>query len=299
MFSKNVARAFYHEDGIAKSWKIAARYAGQNGRIATLPDIIDARLETEPECAAWSRYYTTSSAEYFGLTRGGTRILIIAHGVGPMSTLNGVLDAYRYQFNDPHRNNTGGRISQKDFWDLEAGEYGPVSIVDFEAYVRLRAYPFIQTLHSNQAIEDPLVQARIGSRAEEYVIKHTAISKAWHREQLDIPIDTRYQTPEQIRSAQEKDVSNLMYAKYFSPSILTIQDAPNCSYGSRGKSGFDSWLEGRNPPFAHLLSIGQLGHSLLDGKEGLTCTISCHEWNNGTRFVSIPNKEAISTIEID
>lgn len=299
MVSKNVAKAFFHDDGIAQSWKIAARYAGQNGRIATLPDIIDARLATETSSAAWSRYFTTSSAEYFGLTRGGTRILIIAHGVGPMSTLNGVLDAYRYQFGDPHGNNTGGRISQKDFWDLEDGKCGPVSIVNYEAYVKRCAYPFIQTLHSDQAIEDPLVRARLGSRAEEYIKKHTAISQAWHREQLDIPIGTSNQTPEQIRSAMKIDVSNIMYAKWFSPPILTIQDASNCNYGSWDKNGFDSWLEGRNAPFAHLLSIGQIGHSLHEGKEGLTCTISCHEWNDGTRFVSIPNREAISTIELD
>ncbi len=299
MVSKNVAKAFFHEKGIAQSWKIAARYAGQNGRIATLPDIIDARLATETSSAAWSRYFTTSSAEYFGLTRGGTRILIITHGVGPMSTLNGVLDAYRYQFGDPHGNNSGGRISQKDFWDLEDGKYGLVSIVDFEAYVRRCAYPFIQTLHSDQAIEDPLVRARLGSRAEEYVKKHTAISQAWHREQLDKPIGTSNLTPEQIRSAQEKDVSNLMYAKWYSPLILTIQDASNCIYGSWDKDRFISWLEDRNPPFAHLLTIQQLGHSMHNGKQGLTCTIGCHGWNDGTRFVAIPNSEAISTIELD
>lgn len=129
--------AFYHEDGFVPAWKQAARFAGDNGRIATLPDVIDARINSGDEEVPWGMYFTTLSAEYLGYSKGGNHILIVAHGVGPMSTMDGIVEAYSFQFKDQTRDRRGGRITKEQFADLESGKYGEVNIVDFDPYYAL------------------------------------------------------------------------------------------------------------------------------------------------------------------
>lgn len=288
--------AFYHEDGLVAAWKHATRFAGESGRIATLPDIINARLATEPGATPWETYFTTMSAEYFGISRGGSRILIIAHGVGPMATLDGILNAYRYEFGDKERNQRGGRISQQEFWDLEDGKYGEVTIVDFEEYVKRYQYPFMQILDANQAIDDPLLLARLGPRAAEYVLKHEAYAREWHREQLGITPENEYDLPNYDKFILRRKIAHSMFTQWFSPSIITLEDAANCTYGAWHEGVFNSWLDKRNPPFAHLLSIGQLVHTHYEGKESLTCNVSCHEWWDGTRLVAVHGDRELKSI---
>src|SRR3989344_1320951 len=122
------AMAFYHPDGLVAAWKQASRFAGDEGRIATLPDIIDARLATKPGSVPWERYFTTRSAEYVGKSRGGNRIIVVAHGVGPMATLDGVIETYKWHYSDKNRDRRGGRITEEEFHNLESGRYGPVAV---------------------------------------------------------------------------------------------------------------------------------------------------------------------------
>jgi hypothetical protein len=116
----------------------------------------------------WERYYTTLTAEYFGVLAGRTCI-IVAHGIGPMSTLQGVLDTYCYQFDDKLRGNQGGRILQAEFEKLARGEYGQVSIIDYEEYRnrfgdrQFRAPTGYR--RESEAKRDPLLIARLGPRA--------------------------------------------------------------------------------------------------------------------------------------
>lgn len=44
--TKTTGMAFYHPDGFVPAWKLASAFIGGNGRVATLPDIINARLST-------------------------------------------------------------------------------------------------------------------------------------------------------------------------------------------------------------------------------------------------------------
>lgn len=288
--------AFYHEDGFVAAYKNATRFTGKNGRLATLPDIIDARLSTEPGETPWEMYFTTLSAEYFGVGKSGKRILIVAHGVGPMSTLDGILNAYRYEFGDKERNHRGGRISQQEFWDLEAGLYGEVEIVDFEEYVKRYQYPFMQILDANQAIDDPLLRARLGTKAAEYVLKHEAYARQWHQERSQIVPENKHNLPNHDRSVLRHKVTHGMFTNWFSPSIITLEDSSNCTYGMWHDKQFQSWLDKRDAPFGHLLSIGQLTHTKYEGKESVTSTISCHEWWDGTRLVAVHDDRDVVSI---
>ena len=256
------AMAFYHEKGLVASLKQAEKFAGKNGRIGVGPDIIDARIGTELSQAPWERYFTTLTAEYMGISKGGTKILIVAHGVGPMSTLDGILKAYKYEYGDKSRSRRGGRISREEFLKLESGQYGKVNIVDFNEVNRRYKYPFLEILTRDQALKEPLICARFGPNYEKYILKHAKEAIEWRERR------------------NRKLVSN--------PHIIQMGDASNCSYNH---TNLDNDLA-----FAHLISFGALSHTHHEGKQNLISDVSCHEWWNGVRFIGIQKNTPITSI---
>lgn len=288
--------AFYHSKGLVPAWQLAQQYIEDGGRIATLPDIIDVRLATEPGKVPWEMWFTTLSAEYVGIGRNGRKIIIVAHGVGPMATLDGILAAYKHQYSDKQRHNRGGRISIEEFHRLEDGEYGEVSIVDYEEYERLYEYSFIGYIRTADAGFDPLLYARFGGRDKgmEYVIRHAEHAARWHDQRRGIDPEDRYglreADPEQYeaflarrRSTHSSDRNN--------PFVVELGDAGNCSYRFFPKDD-----EKEEVALAHLLSIGQLFHVHHEGHESLAFEVSAHEWGHGCRFVGIPDGAEMTSI---
>jgi hypothetical protein len=272
--------AFYNQHGFVSAFTQAMKFAGKDGRVATLPDIIEARMMTVPGDCPWEKYFTTMSAEYVGLSKAGHPIAIVAHGVGPMSTLEGVLAAYGYEFNDKEHNRRGGRISQEDFLKLESGEFGDVHVIDLVAAWNRRDYSFSGHPVTRKEIEEePLWQARLGKKWLEYCHCHESHADSWYDEE-----------------GKEK---------YLMPCILGMDTAANCAYSSQ--EIFDSRLQ-RAPgmAIAHLLSIGQLtryNHQYYEHKyeqsenrTSLACDVSCHEWWNGTRLLSIQQGSDLKNI---
>jgi len=157
--------AFFHSDGLVSAWEQATRFAGKGGHIATLPEIIEARLLSDNHAVPWTKYFTTRSAEYLGLSKRGNPIIIVAHGVGPMSTLEGIKNAYSYQFKDKSRRHHGGRISKWNFHALENGTFGDVFIVDYKQYISRFRYAFIEPTTRYKTKFDKLTYARLGGEA--------------------------------------------------------------------------------------------------------------------------------------
>lgn len=278
--------AFYHRDGLPSAWKQAMKFAGKGGRLTTMPDIVAARLETKRGDLPWEMYFTTLTAEYYGFSKTGKRILVIAHGVGPLSTLEGVQKAYSWEYLDKDRSHRGGRITAQEFLDLESGKFGEVSIVDLEEYVQRYQYPFMQTLRSSEALIDPVLKARFGPLTEEYVQAHTEVARRWHREQAGLDPENKYQLSnhnqfrDRRRSQHERDG-----AENSDPYILNVDDAGNCCYFFGSRHGFREVEEGM--AIAHLVSTGGLCHLHHEGNESLTLDVGCHEWWNGVRVVGI------------
>lgn len=279
------AMAFYHQDGLPAAWKQAMKFTGKGGRLATMSDIVAARLETKPGDLPWGTYFATLTAEYCGVSKTGRRILIVAHGIGPMSTLEGVQKAYSWEYQDKSRQRRGGRITQREFWDLEAGVFGEVSIIDLKEYLRRYEYPFIQNLRSSEAMTDPVLRARLGPQAEDYIKAHAEAARLWHREQAGLDPENKYNLPnydqflDRRRSQHVRDG-----ATNSDPYIVRVDCAANCSYGSR-RYGLRPIEDGY--AIAHLVSTGSLSHLCHDGNESLVLDVSCHEWWNGVRLVGI------------
>jgi hypothetical protein len=284
------AMAFHHGDGLPSAWQQAINFADENGRLATMPDIVAARLTTRPEEFPWENYFTTLTAEYFGISKNGKHILIIAHGVGPMSSLKGIMKAYSWEYKDKERRRRGGRITQQEFWDLEAGKFGDVSIIDFDSYCSRYEYPFLQTLRLSEALVDPVLKARLGPQAEQYLLLHADYAKEWHNEQASFDPENKYNSSplnhlqfiNRRREQHQWDGS-----KYSDPYIVKLGDAANCCYsiGSMYQHKPRPIEEGY--AIAHLISTGGLTHLCHQDGESLTLDVSCHEWWNGVRLVSI------------
>lgn len=287
--------AFYHSDGFVPAWKQATRYAGNGGRLAVMPDVVDARLVTKPGQEPWEMYYTTLTAEYVGDSRGGNRILIVAHGNGPMATLDGILPAYSWQYRDKERNRRGGRIAQREFLRLESGAYGPVEVVDLTSYFRRYRYPFISQLRASQAATDPVLRARFGPRTAEYIAYHTAQARLWHAEQAGIDPENRYGLRDHSLYLDRRRSMHLEMAQDGSdPFLMQVGDDLNCSYRYYPlEPGY---------AFAHLISIGGLAsvHHTEESErrayESLAFDVSCHAWSNGVRLVAISKGAQLNRI---
>lgn len=274
------AMAFYHQDGLVPAWKQATRFAGEGGRIAILPDIIESRMATEPGSVPWERYFTTATAEYMGRSRGGSQILIVAHGVGPMATLDGICKAYSHEYKDKSRNNRGGRISQKEFLDLESGKYGEVHVVDLEAVFGRYEYAFLSILRVSQAMREPLLKARFGPKAEAYIERHARFAREWHREQAGVDPDNKYNLPNHGQFLDRRRALHIQMMRADSdPYIIQMGDAANCCYKyHKPEDGM---------AVAHLISTSGLMNMHHEGNESLVNDVDCHEWWNGVRLASV------------
>lgn len=270
------AMGFYHSDGFIPAWKQAVKFAGEHGRIGTMLDVVDARLASDTKGFPWNTYFTTTSAEYFGYSKGGVQILIVAHGLGPMSTLEGIQNAYSHEYKDKERNRRGGRIPQSEFRKLEDGFYGDVSVVEFDPILTRYEYPFLSYLTASQVLTEPLMTARLGSRAAAYVNHHAALARKYHEEEHGRTIND--------------------------PHLFQMADPGNCHYSTGGFSGHPRayrQLDKGDGALAHLLSTGALANVSHQSKHGLSSLandMGCHEWWNGVRLLGIRNGERVDSV---
>jgi len=297
--------AFYHRDGLVAAWNHAARYAGPDGHVATLPEIVELRLHAKagPNESPWENWYTSSSAEYVGVGADGRVKIIVAHGVGPMATIAGIMAAYKWEYSDrKERRRTGGRITAQQFLDLEAGKYGdvnvvdlsspfmhdpdsfpvaPVNVLDFQDYlVPYGEERFYRYLTLTTALLDPLLRLRLGANGHRYIRKHAHIARKFHRDERlnvsrlrpghlnggDTPYITKVETP--------------LNCPYMLPVDTTVPP-PQWVYGPRvPEEGY---------ALAHLLDVDAFTElhttevgTLLHSAPGV------HEWWNGAKFVAVP-----------
>ena len=269
-----------------------------------MPDIVEARMASGPDDLPWRNYFTTNSAEYYGIGADGREKLIVAHGVGPMSNIEGIKRAYAWEYKDQQRRRRGGRISAEEFLRLEAGCYGQVAVLAtaedeslltaFERFCELDSegrfvvfvIDFVKYLewHGSEAFSgndtvtlallDVLLMARLGRRSAYYLADHRKHALEWH-EKNDI----------RLRRGD--------------PFVLMNKGASNCSYTTiekvDGRYDFDHPLPRPledGMAIGHLLSISGLAHTHSRDDfglwEGLISDISCHEWVNGVRFLAVP-----------
>lgn len=274
--------AFYSQDA-SQSWQRAYSYAGIGGRVATLPDIAAARVTALADHKQWSRrgiwrsYVTTTSAEYLGVSKGGNRILIVAHGVGPLSQPSDYDRVYQKRGKD--RPSKRGAISREEFLALESGKYGDVAIVEYDPIFDRYEYPFTEAVGGDLLHNDPWFKARIGPRWEEFLEAH-------------VKADAEYG-----KSGEAGVRPGERTAKF--PPIIEMEGPKNeASYGLREWNGYarrtfetvNEWLDD-GMALAHLISVGQAMATHFPEyrpRAVLSTQLSTHSNGDGTRFVGMP-----------
>lgn len=259
--------AFFHPDGLVDAWNVAEAFAGKDGRIATVPDIMDSRIVSPDGSPAWTHYFTTSSAEYYGKTRSGVPVIAVLHGTGPLSTLEGCLEARRLGQAVDDRSGAG-RIPHATFLDILDGKHGEAHVVELGPFLERYKHPF-SSLTLEQAVSEPLVAARLGGgeRVAAALARQASIDDEYVKETGRASSEI----PRLLRLEQENN-----HSPY---DRLERRD------GTRGFLHLPRDVED-GLAYAHLLSIGQLCnmHESGAGRAVVQFNVGPHSWNDGTRF---------------
>lgn len=255
------AMAFFDGSDWLAPAGLALAFAGDGGRIATLPDVVASRLSAPSDDVTWERIMTTRTAEYLGLSRGGIPLIAVAHGTGPLANPEGTFRAYVTDRDAAGR----GRIPHREFLRLIDGEYGDVDVVPLQSLWRLRRFPMGEMLTYAQACECPLTRARLGRDADDFLLRHRRLSTTWLHEH-DLP----------VRGNE---------------CVLSLQDTARCGYGGLPLDG--QWA------YAHLIDMSpqtDYGHGHWEPHcqhRSLITELSCHAWGRRTGVVGI-RRDAMS-----
>ena len=183
-----------HFGGLKPAWELSRLYAGEEGHIASLPEIVEARLAGMD---AWEMQVASSSFEFFGIGADGRAKVIVAHNGGPLSTIEDIVASYEKEVGDTQQYYGCGFVSAQLFLDLEAGQYGEVKEIEATAFrdrdgnpvgdvalptvtvLDLQSYlydtyiqgqdPFGGYLTAAEASGDALLRMRLGSEADSYL----------------------------------------------------------------------------------------------------------------------------------
>ncbi len=247
--AKPVAMAFYNSDGYKNAADLALRFAGDGGRLATMPDIVDARLTKKPESFEWGRYFTTNTAEYIGRSKQGVPLVAVIHGAGPLAQPESMTRIYAQSYT--YNEGRPPRITKRDFQRLIAGHFGPVEVMELREVTERYEYPFMEQLTFEQACDDPLVRARLGARAIEYLTYHRDFSREWFQQE---------------HPGKE-------------PNSYILQ--------SGGGTNYFRAEERSERPYGHILSTSSLQNLHHQHGISLTSEIGPHDKGNGVRVVGV------------
>ncbi len=144
-------------DALQRADDIRIQQFGPDSRLATLPEIIAVRIVSPLDAPAWRLpYITTSTVVYMGNVRGSTPRVVVAHGVGPMATLEGAQE-FIHAYPDI------AFERQRIFNRLVQGEYGSVSVFDVSDVAALLGHlPGLLT--HDDVLENPFILSMLGKK---------------------------------------------------------------------------------------------------------------------------------------
>ncbi|WP_315921842.1 hypothetical protein [Mesorhizobium sp. SP-1A] len=268
------SRSFFNDLGFAQSWKTAQAFAGVTGRVATMKDIVQARAANDTDKEVWNRYYTTTSAEYIGLSKTGVPLAVVTHGNGPLFTPEDWVKAYE-QIEGFHPQDNG-YIDIASFHDLVDGKFGDVTIIDLSAYAPDGNRKFREYRTMDEALDDPWTVARMGG--------DVSLAASYLQNTIDAGIIENPQGASDIVFIHDIGHGALMPCGDDWASVCIHK---NLSNGDRKLAA------------ARLLSISQLSNTHgvdKQGKVALLSEIDHHGRSNGSRFVGIRGS-ALSSIK--
>ena len=161
----------FFDMGVLPAYELARKYAGNEGRVAAMPDLVGAKIYAGPNNPIWRRYITTTSGEFYGISKGGTPIIVVAHGIDDLLKDKKTIA----RSTKDSGGNSKLKLTTRQFRRLENGEYGSAQVLDWDTVMGMREYP-ASVLSYNEAMKEPLLRARLGPEADKLLTRHREIT---------------------------------------------------------------------------------------------------------------------------
>ncbi|MEK6871876.1 MAG: hypothetical protein AABX16_03150 [Nanoarchaeota archaeon] len=162
----------FWDDNLLNAYNLARLYAGDKGKVATMSDIVEAKTVADEWSPLWTNYITTTSGEFYGKSAGGVSIVAIVHGIDSILQNEEIMK----RSTENLRENNKIQLTSHEFRKLETGAYGPVKILPHSIVANMREYPSSVLSYEDAMIIDPLLFARLGPKAADFLKKHKEIT---------------------------------------------------------------------------------------------------------------------------
>ncbi len=150
-------------DGVLDAYKLAKNFGGERGSVATMPDVIAAKATADSHGPLWTNYFTTTSGEFYGRSKGGVPIVVVTHGIDDILQNREIMERSMRDL----RENSKIQLTPEEFHKLEDGAFGPTNIVELSTVVNMRQYPTSVLSYGAACDEDPLLLARLGTDSKQ------------------------------------------------------------------------------------------------------------------------------------
>ena len=110
--TRMVAAVFFDSYATA-ALKDALRYAGEDGFVASLPQLLHARVNADYDNIVWNTWFTANSEESVVTTPQGHHVVVVVHGGGIFATPKRLERSYRADLDRSNSNGLTGQYAAK------------------------------------------------------------------------------------------------------------------------------------------------------------------------------------------
>jgi hypothetical protein len=118
--------AIFFEPYMPTALKRALEYAGENGFVASMPQLLHARVQADYDNIVWNTWFTSNTEESVVTTPQGNRVIVAVHGGGIFATPERIEKMHRASVARSSREGyTGqyaGKITHKEARDVLEGK---------------------------------------------------------------------------------------------------------------------------------------------------------------------------------
>lgn len=173
---------------LIKAYTLANGFYGKDGKVATMPDVVVAKAITDERSLLWTNYVTTTSGEFYGKSKGGIPIIVVAHGIDAILQDEEIMKRSTKNL----RENPMIQLTPEEFQRLKNEFYGPTEVIPHSTIVKMREHPASVLSYDQAMAEDPLLFARLGPKAADFLTRHRQITLRESGNSLIVTNDHKY-----------------------------------------------------------------------------------------------------------
>ena len=113
MHKKSMVARIFFESFCANALRSAQRYAGEEGYVASIPQLLHARRQASYENIIWNTWFFSSSEESVVVTPKGNPVVVTIHGQGFLSNPDRIEQAVRADLNRHNEHGLTGQYAVK------------------------------------------------------------------------------------------------------------------------------------------------------------------------------------------